>query len=409
MLVFLLIAAVPFSNYNINIGFAVKPFMIMSVIAFIYYLSDFMNFASNKSLTINLFERRFLLFIILFSSTIVLAEYKLNSLRLIFGFVIVMFSYLMFKYSFKQVSIECITKSVYLVGIIFNITSLLLYLAGVVSVNFNFHGNQFTSFGLMLDRNVPRLIGVHSDPNFFVFYNLIFLSIFIYFKKSKLRFLWIALSMLNVLLTMSRSGIIAVSVMLTIIIISSPIVKSIKSMRFKANTWIKIILAIIVTIIIIVTTITVLDIDLFSSIIARFKTKDGGSGRVRLVQNGIEMFKQSGYLGIGIYNFQPMNVEMFQMQHYMHNTIMEVFVEGGIIVFGVYIYSLLTLMKMALSIAKFDRRMNYLFATLIGSIVMMTTLSMIINEMLMLIFVLINVYFESMNEVESDCDAPMSQ
>ncbi|WZU01182.1 hypothetical protein MGH68_17235 [Erysipelothrix sp. D19-032] len=166
MLVFLLIAAVPFSNYNINIGFAVKPFMIMSVIAFIYYLSDFMNFASNKSLTINLFERRFLSFIILFSSTIVLAEYKLNSLRLIFGFVIVMFSYLMFKYSFKQVSIECITKSVYLVGIIFNITSLLLYLVGVVSVNFNFHGNQFTSFGLMLDRNVPRLIGVHSDPNF---------------------------------------------------------------------------------------------------------------------------------------------------------------------------------------------------------------------------------------------------
>nr|BCB22810.1 putative phosphoglycerol transferase [Erysipelothrix tonsillarum] len=392
---FLLVLSIPFSNYYIDFGFAIKPFMISTLIALIVYaksikdsFKDFkiMDFFANM----NKFEKTYLLFIILFCSTILVAKYKIVSLRLILGLIIVVIAYSVYKFVLKRVSRDQITRYIYLTGIIFNILSLALYILGIISVNFNFHGNQFSVFGLMLDRNVPRLIGVLSDPNFFAFYNLIFISTFLFCKKEKYRLLWLTISIGNSILTISRSGFMALIVLFVTLAYFK--IKEQKGITLKNKKNILYIIICIISITVLVS--LIFDFNPFIILINRFFTKDGGSGRLGLISNGLEMLKGSNYVGIGIFNFRPLNIELFNKTHYMHNTLMEVLVEGGPLIFGIYVYSLYILTKMCGIICKEQKSQAYICIAFFSSIIMLVTLSMLINEMFLLIVVVINIFYE---------------
>ena len=75
----------------------------------------------------------------------------------------------MFKFILDGYSINEIHLSIANAGIVFNLISIILYLIGIVSLNFHLVGNQIEAYGLLMDRNTPRLVGLLSDPNLFVF------------------------------------------------------------------------------------------------------------------------------------------------------------------------------------------------------------------------------------------------
>lgn len=396
LLPLIIILSIPFSNFYIDVGFAIKPYMVTSGLSIVLYYKEIIGYFNDNNMMkifkeMNRFEQIFLFFSVSYMLTIFIAKYKMVSLRLIFGIIIFIVSYFMFKKVLYSLSYRKLSRYLYIVGIIFNVSSFILYILGLVYVGFNFKGNQFSVFGLMLDRNMPRLIGVLSDPNFFVFYNLIFIFTFLDSLKIKFGKLWFTLALMNTFLTISRSGFIALTISLIIYAILR--FNKFKTIDLKLNYKKVVALTVVVTTITIIFFV-IIDFNPFKVLIDRFFVKDGASGRFKLISNGLFMLKESRYLGIGIFNFRPLNIELFNMSHYMHNTFVEVLVEGGFIVFALFILSLVTLIVYALKIYRTDSSFASLLSVLLGSVVMMLTLSMLINEMLLLVFLLISINYD---------------
>lgn len=157
---FILILSVILSRYNITIGFALKPHMILVCLVFIVNMK---NFYFHKLYIHELF---LLIFYFYFSFTGIYARFPLASLRMSFGIIIMIATYFIMKYILSRITIFTLEKNIANVGILFNLVSLALYFIGLYTINFNFRNARQVIYGLMLERNTPRLIGLLTGiPN----------------------------------------------------------------------------------------------------------------------------------------------------------------------------------------------------------------------------------------------------
>ncbi|PGZ44820.1 sugar isomerase [Bacillus anthracis] len=365
-LALLLILSTLLGAYNISVGFSLKPYMILT--CFILLISIF-NFKIHKLMT---YEILMLAFYFLYCSTGLFAKYPVESLRLIVAIIITVSSYFVMKYVLSRISIRQLENTLAVSGIIFNMVSLILYVLGAYLLGFHFAGNRITSLGLLMDRGIPRLIGTFTDPNIFAFCNFIFFYYYLTHLKRKGSRIGLLLTVATLLLTFSRGAFVAVAFGFFLYFVAA-----------KTKTKIRMIIwGSIFGAGAIYFAQAYFNIDVISIVTARFTEVqgDGASGRFDIWGNGLKLFSDSPFLGIGIYNYRAYSNNMFGIDHYMHNTFLEVLTESGMIGFVLYALFFLGLFRMFYKNRKQKHSTNYLFFTLCSMGVMMSSLSLISNE-----------------------------
>ncbi|KLA35602.1 hypothetical protein B4080_5868 [Bacillus cereus] len=366
MMAFLLIFSLMLGSYNINVGFSLKPYMIF--ICFIILFSIF-KLEFHKLMT---YEILMIMFYCLYCSTSLFAKYPMESLRLIVAIIITISSYFIMRYVLSRLSIRQLENTLSVSGIVFNFVSLMLYVLGAYLLGFHFTGNRINSLGLLMDRGIPRLIGTFTDPNIFAFCNFIFFYYYLTHLNRKGSKIGILLTVVTLLLTFSRGAFVAIAFGILLYFVAA-----------KTKTKIRMIIwGTIFVVGMIYFAQLYFNIDIVKIVTDRFTEVqgDGASGRFDIWENGLKLFSDNPFFGIGIYNYRSYSNYLFGIDHYMHNTFLEVLTESGMVGFVLYSLFFLGLFGMFYKNRKQKHSTNYLFFTLCSMGVMMSSLSLITNE-----------------------------
>lgn len=364
--------------YYIDLGFALKPFFILSFFIFLFLYKEI-------KISFHNYEIFLFIFLMFYILTSFVSEDYMSSLRMILGIVMVFSIYILLKYLFSKIDNN---PNLNLEKILINsfsfflIISLILYIMGMSQIDTNYwlYNEERIFFGVIVDRSIPRIIGMTSDPNFFALYcTPMFFYLYLKNQKSKKEFLLLFLTLFAIILTFSRGGIIAIFLIILIQLMLkgfSLLVNKNKLISLK-----KVLSYLILTIITLGIIIYLSNVEFIVEIIEkRMRTSNTGSGRFEIWTNGLSLFYDNCFIGIGIYNFQYYNNLIFNDGHYMHNTHLEMLVESGIIGFTLYFLFLLLLLIELVKLSLKNNKYIYLLFSYISILVHMIGLSAIINE-----------------------------
>lgn len=380
---FILLLSYFFSNCYIEIGFALKPYMIIAVL--VLFIMVMIKESPKNYDKIDIYYIIYLLYIVLM---LIFSENINASFRYTLGMILVFTCYLINKNLLIKLEKNKFEKILVNVFFIIGIISIIYYFLGAFSLGFCFTTNNINKFGITIDRKIPRLISFAShDPNitscFFAVPFCFFLCNF-NSKKNKIGFF---LYLLLIILTLSRGGFIAIFCMLVYYLFTTS--KNVNQLftRIFRITIIAIILLVIVTMV----TDKVLNISISNYITSRFNSinVDGGSGRIQLWKYAIESFKEHPLIGIGVNSTLEHNKLIYNNAHYTHNTYLEVLSEQGIGGFIFYLLLLIEVLKKCLQIKK------YTLFPLCSYLVILCQnmfLSLFINETFFLILIICCLY-----------------
>ncbi|PEE40530.1 O-antigen ligase family protein [Bacillus pseudomycoides] len=364
--VFLLLFFITLSKYNLSIGFSLKIYMIFLTIFFCIYFRDF------YFRPLYHYEILLLLFYFTYCLSGAFSQYPESSIRVILGVILVLICYFIMRYMLEQASIPAIESSIANVGILFNMISLLLYMIGLQIIGGSPTGVEITSYGLLLDRDYPRLIGLLDDPNIFIFYNTLFFSFYLTHLKGFKHSFGFILCIITNLLTFSRGGIVALILVVILYIILADFLKKVKMIMIA-----------LLCLVVIYAACSFMQIDLNQIISSRINdfSSDKGSGRFELWEQAINYFMSHPLLGIGAFNFSDYYAFEHNEKLYVHNTYLEILVEAGIIGFLFY-FSFLFLFIIKLFRTKLHNKEPFIILTLFAFLLQMVSLSLMINEAL---------------------------
>lgn len=357
------------TNFNIYLGFAIKPFMIFLILYFLFQLQTF------QFQRIYWYERILILFYLFYCYTGAFSRYTDSSLRILLGFTILIFCYFIIKHAMSNVPTPVIERAVGYAGVLFNAFSLIYYVIGLSAFGFQFQGDRIRKFGVMLDRDYPRLIGTVPDPNFYIFYNTIFFTYFLCNRKGALNKVGLLLCILANILTFSRGGLLAmVLIVLIYFFMNNPIVQFKLLFGFITSlTFLGYFLMF------------QLNFDVMKIIESRISdfSNDGGSGRFHLWERAWGYFQANPLTGIGAFNFPNYNELHHGENIQVHNMFLDILAESGIIGFLLFLTFLLALTSVIIR-KRIYKTNTYLFLSLIAIVLQLMSLSLIINEMLFL-------------------------
>jgi len=215
---------------------------------------------------------------------------------------------------------------------------------------------------------------------------MLFFAYYLFNLKSKKNKFGFLLSTLTTLLTFSRGAFIAIFLVIIIFFLMNNPLKIAKKIW-----WVGIFLSFSNSMIY-----SVSGINMYNITIKRFSylEVDGGSGRLDLWLKGLEFFSSNPILGIGIFNFPEYHLNYYGVRKFLHNTILEILIESGFIGFSIYLIFLILILR---SFVKYNilRKSPFLFASFIGFIGLMLSLSLIINEAFILFLA---IYWRYLNE-----------
>ncbi|HDR8072373.1 TPA: O-antigen ligase family protein [Bacillus cereus] len=375
------------SKLNFSIGVALKPYMVLMVVYIVLNLKSFVIYKP-QFLEVILFT-----FYAIYSVTGIFSKYPALAMRGILATIILFILYFCMKDFLRKLSLNSIEYGISVVGILFNIGSLLYYIMGMLSVDNDFRGNNIDHFGIVLDRNMGRLIGLTNDPNLFAYFNLLFLCYYIMNTKILRNKIGLLLSISTILLTFSRGALITFLLLIVLSVI-------LKESRGKIRLVLGLI-AIYAVVSLCINQYT--GIVLEEMIIERFSTfsEDRGSGRLDLWEQGLQLFKENPLLGIGSYNFSMYHFFLYGSQMYVHNTFLEVLSETGILGTFFYALSILLLLFEIIRLLMKNKKTAFLFLTLVGYLSMMFTLSLVLSEIFIFFLALFFRYYEELQEVNN--------
>ncbi|KON86546.1 polysaccharide polymerase [Sporosarcina globispora] len=378
--IFFLFLLVTLANYYIYIGFAIKPYMIFSLLYLLIHVSSF------YFQRLHGFEVALLIFYLMYSFSGAFSLYPSASIRILLGIILYIACYFIIKAIIGRSNNWNIERAIADAGIFFNTVSLILYMIGIQSLGFDFEGDRIYEWGVMLDRNYPRLIGVLQDPNYFVFYNTLFFCYFLCHSQSMKNKMGLLLCILTNLLTLSRGGLLVILIILCLYFLKD---QPIKRLKLLAGMVVSLSAAVYLAIV-------HMKIDLLSILGSRIEdlSEDGGSGRLELWGRAWEFFASNKYIGIGAYNFPEYNSFQFGDSLQVHNTFLEILSESGLIGISFFCVFVLTVFVQLIQ-SKLYKNNPYLFFAFIAIILQMGFLSIIINDMFFLYLAILSTYLHN--------------
>lgn len=323
----LIMTSVYFLNFNIDIGFAFKPYMWMSAIGIVFLflknkkslkslLSEGVNSLKHNLLT---YEKLFILFFVFAVIRGIFSKFYIDSMKMSVALITVIFLYFVLYSILKKLDIPKIMNLIFISGMIFAVLSLTFFLTGVKSAGY-------------LDRSIYRLTGLVQDPNIFILFMTPVYSVTLY-KIINKEYKYISpfvFILIPMFLSYSRGGLIGIFIVTALIVISNLSKDALKKLiLFTICILFVVVMLFMFTningIIYKISGIDILDI------INRRSADTSGSGRIPLWKHAIYFFTTSPLIGIGLYNFRQYNQLFFNNPRYVHNVFIEIFCENGII------------------------------------------------------------------------------
>ncbi|GAA0707306.1 O-antigen ligase family protein [Paraclostridium ghonii] len=338
----LIMTSVYFLNFNIDIGFAFKPYMWMSAIGIVFLFfknrNNLKNLSSEgiKSLRHNLltYEKLYILFFLFAVIRGLFSKFYIDSIKMSVALITVIFLYFVLYSILKKLDIPKIMNLLFISGMIFAVLSLTFFLIGVESAGF-------------LDRGIYRLTGLVQDPNIFILFITPVYSVTLYkiINKEYKYIAPFAFILIPMFLSYSRGGLIGIFIVTVLIVISNLSRDSLKKLILFT-----ICIAFVVIILFMFTNINdtihkTVGIDILDTLNRRMGGDGSGSGRIPLWKHGIYFFTTSPLIGIGLYNFRQYNQLFFNNPRYVHNVFVEILCENGIIGSSIFILFLVSFMK----------------------------------------------------------------
>ncbi len=330
-------------RFNIDIGFSLKPYMLVISLIFLLTLKKI---SIHKMLSFELFM---VIFILMHSMTAANFNYPNMSIRFIVLYLIIFIFYFSGRFLTTKLEIKQIERVISITGIIGVIISLAYYSMGLLASGMNFYGGNMDYFGLLIDRSTPRLTGAASnDPNIFVFYFTLYFFFTITNLSEKLNKVGFILVSLAIILTFSRGAYLAIIFGLIVLFLTSSGIKT-KIKAIATTMGFGLLLYSLGS------RMPLNPIDYITSRFSNFFT-DGGSGRLEIWSNAFDTFRSNPVLGIGINSIREYNLENYSRGVYVHNSLIEVLVETGIIGFSLYMVFWILLLKAAYSLFKKQKK-----------------------------------------------------
>ncbi|WP_134703810.1 O-antigen ligase [Ammoniphilus sp. YIM 78166] len=362
-----------------NIGFALKPYIMLT------FLNILLLFSIARFSKLLPFEMLMMFFILVYCASALQFNYPDKHLRFIFAFFIILLFYFSTRGLIILCKIEDLQRMISISGIIGSSASLVYYLIGIVETGMNFFGNGVIYHGLMIDRSIPRLIGTASgDPNIFVLFMTLYFFYYLYnisTTRNKIGFL---LTTMCIILTFSRGAYIAIFITSLLMFILGDKRKG----KFKSF------LAISLIFIGIGYVITLFGVNYMDFIGSRFSniSNDGGSGRITLWTNAVETFINNPIMGTGLNGTLDYNAINYGNSVYIHNTMLEVLSEAGLMGFSVFILLWILILIFCIRIFKYNKATKFLLATFVATFIQMLSLSILLNEVFYLMLLLLYRY-----------------
>ena len=379
--IFLLLISLGFGNFNIKIGFSIKPYMIVSFLLLLFSLRI------TKTPKLRPFERIMIAYFLWYSFTLINITYIKQSLWYIGVLVIIISVYYIIRRVIVYVSITQIDNYIKKAGIIICVASLIYYIMGLAYFSFIPSFTQIMKYGVMIDRYMFRLMGTINEPNITSIYLSLFFFYYLYNHKDRLGLIGLILTSICVLLTLSRGAYLSFAFTILIIPLFMP-----NKRRYLRKFLVSIFFAGVASVIL-WSFLLNYGIDIFAPITDRFTSieEDSGSGRLDLWRCALDAFYNNPIFGIGLNGIRSYNVDHFgsQFDNYTHNSYLEVLAESGIVGFCLFILMFAFAFHDALAIAKSNRNLVFILATLISILLQMCFISVQHNEFIYFVLILI--------------------
>jgi O-antigen ligase len=320
----------------VDLGFALKLYMVVIFAVLLSNLTDF-------KLIFHKYDYVLLVFFLYYCITSLWSMDQISSLRYIAGILIILLTYFVLKYLLvKKQRYFDLNTIVFRSGSLFVYFSLAAYIYGfyiIGSFDALWEYNSTAVYGLYVDRNIPRLMGLANGPNFYGLYAS-FLFLYMLFKKGKDKYevFLTGITFVTILLSFSRGTFLAIIIVLLFYSLRK-IFLFLPTFRFRL---IRIRSLLTVFLLVILLLYAYEEYEVFGDMVDKRLELGSGSGRLDIWGNAMHIFSDNPLFGIGVYSFQALNNLLFLDSHYAHNTYLEILVESGII--GIVIYLCFQLM-----------------------------------------------------------------
>ena len=354
-----LLLTLPFLNYGVDIGFSLKPYMVACILVFIFYFKDLYHVRFSME------EYLYVVFMIYYLSSALWSSYPEMSIKMVVLQLVNFFCFFIIRFSIlsliNKLSVKSFVELFVKLSFYIYLLAFFVYLLSLLKVLGDLGSYEGQVLGaLLVDKGIPRFVAFSFDPNIASIFiaTPLFLSLSVNRNKTALFFV------LLIFITWSRSAIIIITLIFSIHFFRSLLYGKISS-----------VLIIFMCVILLYFFIDILNVD--EMIQKRVDGLGRASGRFEAWSNGLAIFNDNIIFGIGIYSFYLWNIRFFGDAHHLHNTYLDVLVEGGII--GLILFSLpIGLLLLRLVFAKssyFLVNISYLWMFNIAMIGTLTAIS----------------------------------
>lgn len=284
--------------------------------------------------------------------TIIYAIDMLLALRLVILEILLIITYIYLRTEFSKFTISELEKYIILIGKIYIVGSIIFYLMGILSAQFIYAEPGSTYYGVMNESAFPRLVGFTESPNTYILIGLFLLVFFIYAQEK----LFILLSIINITLTFSSTGIFLMGlIFLVYIIYHKYYLKFVKAGLFFLGLFSFIYYKFIYE-----------NDEIMKMIEIRLERNETGSNRLLIWRDAFDLISENPFFGYGI-NQTRILLKDFDGINSLHNTYMEVLLTSGMIGLIIYLATLIVLFIQTVKISLYmkESRLILLFIILV--------------------------------------------
>lgn len=363
---------------NINI----KAYMIVTVIyTFIY-------FHKIKFTRLYLYE---VLWIFSYICILISANYATDiylAIKLIFGEIILILSYLILRYLVLNITLLQFEKLFSNIGRLFILISIILYIMGIIYIYLDYQPtkdmylNEYSIriYGLYLEGFFPRFMGLSESPNNYFYSGFLFLCFYFYKREWKM----FVVTLISLLLTLSGTGII--------VLIFSYFIFIFYNKRLILST-----LLLLIVLSLLILTLYEYNNEIQYLIDYRIDRLITGSGRFQLWAKALDIIGDSPLLGYGA-NQSRILLEILERNYQSaHNSFLDMFLMSGVIGLLIYFFLYISILILSLQLSRYYETSIFIVLFFNYFLISMSNNTLHIDYIL-LYFIFIFIYSYSMHD-----------